>query len=273
MDRVDSFLGFLRRISPRYQISHPEISDGAKAALLVCDATSLPGGTHDNMAFGGMHASDSTIKDLPAIILSQLHMSENHSLILACAQVSVDIITFTINVTQITHGYIMMLQNFNQISSLAPENPKGNVHSGASPPWFEANEENQLLNDQINTGLCMDGLVSPLDKSGKSRKLNPKRVGTAWAEKRKIELEMENRGEITNNCDADWLPNFGRVWQSGTRKESTEFETEKQKLLMVDGLLETPIKIQPYMSKRMRRDVSESDGVIGSHLEATKNVA
>ncbi|KAK9278430.1 hypothetical protein L1049_027995 [Liquidambar formosana] len=98
-----------------------------------------------------------------------------------------------------------------------------------------------------------------LNKPGKSHKLNPKRVGAAWAEKRKIELEMEKRGEtVTSNCDANWLPNFGRVWQSGSRKESRkEFQMEKETLSKVESQSETSFKIQPYVSKRMRRDANE----------------
>ncbi|KAG1330948.1 TITAN-like protein [Cocos nucifera] len=95
-----------------------------------------------------------------------------------------------------------------------------NVHTGAPPPWFEMSEKSLT-----NKGLHMD------KKLGKSRKLNPKRVGAAWAEKRRIELEMEKRGEIVaKGWDANWLPNFGRVWQAGTRRESRkEFEIEKRK--------------------------------------------
>lgn len=79
-------------------------------------------------------------------------------------------------------------------------------------------------------------------------------MGAAWAEKRKIELELERRGEIvTRNCDENWLPNFGRVWQSGSRKESRkEFEMEKQKLPKVESP-EMSVQIQPYISKRMVR--------------------
>ncbi|KAJ7956042.1 TITAN-like protein [Quillaja saponaria] len=95
---------------------------------------------------------------------------------------------------------------------------------------------------------------------GKSKKLNPKRVGAAWGEKRKIELDMEKRGEILRNeFDNNWLPNFGRVWQSGSRKESRkEFEVEKQKLLKVESQPEMPVKRQPYVSKRMRRYIDGS---------------
>lgn len=72
-------------------------------------------------------------------------------------------------------------------------------------------------------------------------------------------MEMERRGEIIKSCnDAEWLPNFGRVWQAGSRKESRkEFEMEKRKLPSVETQPEMPIDVQPYISKRMRRDVSK----------------
>lgn len=119
------------------------------------------------------------------------------------------------------------------------------MHTGASPPWFEPSEENGK--NLSYKGLQMDKML------GKSRKLNPKRVGAAWAEKRRIELEMEKRGElIPKNWDANWLPNFGRVWQTGTRKESRkEFEIEKQKIFKDENMSESSPKIQPYISKRM----------------------
>lgn len=48
------------------------------------------------------------------------------------------------------------------------------------------------------------------------------------------------------------------VWQSGSRKESRkEFELEKHKLPKVEIQLNMPIKIQPYVSKRMKTDASE----------------
>lgn len=148
------------------------------------------------------------------------------------------------------------LQYLTQICSKSPEEAEGNVHSGAPPPWFEATEGNKI---NVLQKPGFGSLTSPINKSGKSHKLNPKRVGAAWAERRKIELEMEKRGEIvTSNCDVNWLPNFGRVWQSGSRKESRkEFETEKQKLPKVENQSDLSIKIQPYISKRMRRDVND----------------
>lgn len=126
------------------------------------------------------------------------------------------------------------------------------MHSGAPPPWLDASGGSQL-DVRLKPGVGMSGnIVSPVSKSGKSSKLNPKRVGAAWAERRKIEMEMEKRGEIVaNSFDANWLPNFGRVWQSGSRKESMkEFEVESEKCLKVEGQAEI-IQLQPYISKRM----------------------
>lgn len=133
---------------------------------------------------------------------------------------------------------------------LSSEVAAGNVHSGAPPPWLDAADGN-LFNDQME--LARGNIDFPTKGSGKSRKLNPKRVGAAWAERRKMELEREKRGEvIEDDCDANWLPNFGRVWQSGSRKESRkEFENEKQKLLKHESSSEMPLEIQPYVSKRM----------------------
>nr|KYP69554.1 Coiled-coil domain-containing protein 84 [Cajanus cajan] len=133
------------------------------------------------------------------------------------------------------------------ISSGHTESAGGNLHSGAPPPWVEATEVVQIYSKPV-----LGDPVSHSNKLGKSKKLNPKRVGAAWAEKRKIEMEKKKRGEtVRNEYDANWLPNFGRVWQSGSRRESRkEFEREKQKL-NVETQSEMPIKIQPYVSKRM----------------------
>ncbi|PSR96771.1 TITAN-like protein [Actinidia chinensis var. chinensis] len=143
------------------------------------------------------------------------------------------------------------LKNLTQISAIVQQETKGNVHCGAPPPWLDATEGN-ILNVRPKP-------ASSLNKSGKSQKLNPKRVGAAWAEKRKRELELEKRGEIVpNNFDANWLPNFGRVWQSGSRKESRkEFVVENKNSLTGETQSETLNDIQPYVSKRMRTDVGK----------------
>ncbi|KAI3947437.1 hypothetical protein MKW92_048577 [Papaver armeniacum] len=152
-------------------------------------------------------------------------------------------------------------QSSSQSLPLLPQVSKDNVHAGAPPPWFDTVEEIQL--HHITAGVSENGPAPSSRKSVKSQKLNPKRVGAAWAERRKLELEMEKRGEIVNNFDADWLPNFGRVWQSGSRNESRkEFQMEKQKLPEVDSGPDVPIVIQPYISKRMRKDVAENKDAV-----------
>ncbi|PKI43362.1 hypothetical protein CRG98_036258 [Punica granatum] len=127
---------------------------------------------------------------------------------------------------------------------------EGNVHSGAAPPWLDSSEHSLV---DYNIKSFSVNVASHSNKLEKSRKLNPKRVGAAWAEKRKIEMELEKRGEIAKKeCDSGWLPNFGRVWQSGSRKESRrEFEMEKQTLLKKETESEISKEIQPYISKRI----------------------
>ncbi|XP_068481651.1 TITAN-like protein isoform X1 [Phaseolus vulgaris] len=135
------------------------------------------------------------------------------------------------------------VQLITQISSMPIESAEKKVYSEAPPPWIDTTEAVQMH--------------SSSNKLGKSKMLNPNRVGAAWVEKRKIEMEKEKRGEtIRNGRDASWLPNFGRVWQSGSRRESRkEFEREKQlQKLNVETESEMAIKIQPYVSKRMRMD-------------------
>lgn len=155
-----------------------------------------------------------------------------------------------------------VLQNLTQITSLPREATEGNVHTGAPPPWFDATEGNQR---DVRLKPEFSNFVS---HSGKSSKLNPKRVGAAWAERRKKELELEKKGElVTNNFDANWLPNFGRVWQSGTRKESRkEFHKENKSSIEVESKSEKPILLQPYISKRMVRFASNMPYIISPIL-------
>ncbi|KAF5957301.1 hypothetical protein HYC85_004526 [Camellia sinensis] len=209
----------------RYQVSHSELSEVTEFGPRLHDANSyLPVGTQFNTNPRGL-------KDLTGYMDNQQDIRMKEWLIERA-----------------------VLRNLTQISCMVQESAKGNVHSGAPPPWFDATEEN-LLNVRLKPGLGSGNPVSSPNKSGKSQKLNPKRVGAAWAEKRKHELEMEERGEIvTDNFEVNWLPNFGRVWQSGSRKESRkEFEVENKKSLEAETETETEtlIKIQPYVSKRM----------------------
>ncbi|KAM0852662.1 hypothetical protein ACQ4PT_042485 [Festuca glaucescens] len=138
---------------------------------------------------------------------------------------------------------------------------KANVHTGAPPPWLEASEH-----DPKNGSLASHAL--PSSEKGKSRKLNPKRVGAAWAERRRaeMEMEMEKRGEaIPETSDSSWLPNFGGVWQSGSRKESRKDFEKKHKLPEKNNPELSP-EIKPYISKRMRAGPNK-DGQPDSTVE------
>ncbi|XP_031477085.1 TITAN-like protein isoform X2 [Nymphaea colorata] len=156
----------------------------------------------------------------------------------------------------------MALENLTRLPCV-PGDQMLNVHSGAPPPWLRTNEDIQTTCNPRETG----GNTTRSSKTVRSQKRRkPERVGAAWAERRKAELEKEKRGEVVNShLEADWLPNFGRVWQSGSRKESRrEFENERRKVLKTENVSsDAPVmsfKLQPYISKRMRQD-AESCGV------------
>ncbi|KAJ1386191.1 coiled-coil domain-containing protein [Sesbania bispinosa] len=223
-----------------YQVSSSGLSGVGNTGLLDLDNSSLP-----------LEACSSA----NPIALQDFAVERSHSLPCNRGQWSSDV--YSCKKAVLDNGRMVSgessqpgLQMLTRISSVPTENGGGNVHSGAPPPWLEATE-----GVQIHSKSVLGDLVFHSNKSGKSKKLNPKRVGAAWAEKRKIETEREKRGEIVRNDDANWLPNFGRVWQSGSRRESRkEFEREKQKSLNVETQSEMPIKLQPYVSKRMRMD-------------------
>ncbi|KAL4592670.1 hypothetical protein LXL04_005673 [Taraxacum kok-saghyz] len=135
-------------------------------------------------------------------------------------------------------------QKLTRISSIVKEVGPGNVHSGAPPPWFD-----------VTNGSQLDCVV----KRVKS-KLNPKRVGAEWAERRKMEMEMKRNGELpAKQFDASWLPNFGGVWQFGSRKDTRkEFKVmETDKSFKDDEINSSSLQLQPYVSKRKRQEANE----------------
>ncbi|BBM97933.1 hypothetical protein MPTK1_1g09570 [Marchantia polymorpha subsp. ruderalis] len=140
---------------------------------------------------------------------------------------------------------------------------EGNVHSGAIPPWIrhDTGQKSQLpasVSHHLGSSL-------PLSRT-QERKLaklrNPNRVGAAWAEQRRAEMEREHAGEVVEKSvpgSATWLPNFGRVWQSGSRRETRkEFESEKRSERKKRSRGESRrtildnTKLRPYVSKRQR---------------------
>ncbi|EFJ05157.1 hypothetical protein SELMODRAFT_431817 [Selaginella moellendorffii] len=127
---------------------------------------------------------------------------------------------------------------------------KGNVHSGAPPPWLS----------DLPTHGSDDGCPKGISKR-KRREMErlDKRVGAAWANRRKAQLERDaapRREEAAN----DWLPSFGRVWQNGSRRDSRkEFEMEKKKL-REETTNSTPPAVQPYVGKRKHLQMEAGGG-------------
>ncbi|CAO2826979.1 unnamed protein product [Amaranthus hypochondriacus] len=146
----------------------------------------------------------------------------------------------------IAKGY----QSLTKISSGGLVDIKQNVHSEVVPPWLEGI-------GPCNGQWSGSRVIGAQNNNNKTSKLNPKRVGAAWAEKRRLEMEMEKKGEvIVNGVNDNWLPNFGRVWQSGSRKESMkEFKKEKLNVAVTESQAEPEpkpeINLHPYISKRM----------------------
>ncbi|KAG0628292.1 hypothetical protein M758_1G015600 [Ceratodon purpureus] len=148
---------------------------------------------------------------------------------------------------------------------------EGNVHSGATPPWIGPGVDDKLfVAPSTEIGPTMEPVKKRLLSKNQERKLAklrpPNRVGAAWAEVRRAQLEREARGETEGEgvpqADATWLPNFGRIWQSGSRHDTRkEFEAEKRREAKRLGRplgkrgspsSERPVQFQPYVSKRQR---------------------
>lgn len=140
---------------------------------------------------------------------------------------------------------------------------EGNVHSGATPPWLGPSDDRKLFVGEPSVE-CKPKQPLSWTQERKLAKLRPpNRVGAAWAEMRRAEIECEKRGEtieVGSESDATWLPNFGRVWQSGSRHDTRkEYEAERRKEAKrlgrplgkgVANSSENTVKFQPYVSKR-----------------------
>ncbi|KZV34778.1 TITAN-like protein [Dorcoceras hygrometricum] len=234
-----------RYTNERDQISHSELSSmseiGSSSSLLV----------------------DAQVGDKPVLKVSKGWMVDQHSfnsLNRECSSYGLFCNGSSPQGISMAIGQSKAQAFLTQIPHIPHEVTEGNVHTGAPPPWFDVSQGNQLSSTQRPE---LNNLKSP--KIRKPSRLNPKRVGAAWAERRKLELELEKRGEpLTNTFNADWLPNFGRVWQSGTRKESRkEFLMEHTLSNKEDVKSEKCMSLQPYISKKM--DVSP---MVSSQLES-----
>ncbi|KAJ7528540.1 hypothetical protein O6H91_15G007400 [Diphasiastrum complanatum] len=131
----------------------------------------------------------------------------------------------------------------------------GDVHSGALPPWAMLDEaKNEVQSSDTNINSRNAPALSRTQERKLAKLRNPKRVGAIWAERRRVELERQGKGESQWQEVSDgttWLPSFGRVWQSGSRRESRkEFEAEKRlERKSKFARAETP-QFQPYVRKR-----------------------
>ncbi|XP_048588321.1 centrosomal AT-AC splicing factor isoform X2 [Nematostella vectensis] len=84
---------------------------------------------------------------------------------------------------------------------------KGNVHTGATPPWLRDDDNDQSLPN--DAGPQIGPSLEAFQKFAQNRnklKQNPNRVGANF-----------NREQDTSD---EWLPSFGRLWNQGPRWQS-----------------------------------------------------
>ncbi|NXO53419.1 CCD84 protein, partial [Aramus guarauna] len=88
---------------------------------------------------------------------------------------------------------------------------KGNVHTGAKPPWLTEEEEEEDGSKQ-QIGPSYEEFLKQKEKQ-KLKKLPAERVGANF--------------DHTSQTGDSWLPSFGRVWNHGRRWQSRhQFRTE-----------------------------------------------
>ncbi|XP_038610738.1 centrosomal AT-AC splicing factor [Tachyglossus aculeatus] len=81
---------------------------------------------------------------------------------------------------------------------------RGNIHTGATPPWLQA-EEPEAPPPAQEIGPSYEEFLKEKEKQ-KVRQLPPERVGANF--------------DHSSSTDAGWLPSFGRVWNNGRRWQS-----------------------------------------------------
>ncbi|XP_019402465.1 PREDICTED: coiled-coil domain-containing protein 84, partial [Crocodylus porosus] len=90
---------------------------------------------------------------------------------------------------------------------------KGNIHTGAKPPWLVQDEEEAGNKQQI--GPSYEEFLKEKEKQ-KLKKLPAERVGANF--------------DHTSQTGEGWLPSFGRVWNHGRRWQSRhQFKAEAGK--------------------------------------------
>nr|DBA16195.1 TPA: hypothetical protein GDO54_003614 [Pyxicephalus adspersus] len=100
------------------------------------------------------------------------------------------------HIQMVEQNRLEILQNALEVTT-----DKGNVHTGAVPPWMVSEEEE--ANTEI--GPSLESFLKHREMM-KLKKLPPNRVGANF--------------DHTAPTDEGWLPSFGRVWNSGRRWQS-----------------------------------------------------
>lgn len=91
----------------------------------------------------------------------------------------------------------------------------GNVHTGAVPPWLLEDPEDESAGNSQDIGPSLQDFLKHKEQQ-KLKKLPANRVGANF--------------DHGSHTDADWLPSFGRVWNSGRRWQSRhQFRQEEAK--------------------------------------------
>ncbi|XP_064470566.1 centrosomal AT-AC splicing factor-like isoform X2 [Ornithodoros turicata] len=113
------------------------------------------------------------------------------------------------------------------LTSQAPSlRPKGNIFSGARPPWLDGSDDDddgtletaaqptigEISNSPI--GPSGDDFRKQVEKEKRNR-LNPNRVGANF--------------DHDSATSEDWLPSFGRVWNFGRRWQSRHQYRKEEK--------------------------------------------
>lgn len=91
----------------------------------------------------------------------------------------------------------------------------GNVHTGAVPPWLLDEPADEASDGQQEMKPSVQEFLKHKEQE-KLKKLPPNRVGAYF--------------NHSSHTDANWLPSFGRVWNSGRRWQSRhQFREEEAK--------------------------------------------
>ncbi len=101
---------------------------------------------------------------------------------------------------------------------------KGNIHTGARPPW---ETEEEPAGPQVGPTV---NLLALARQQQRIQLKNPHRIGAEHANRVRREQQGVTASEQSEDADSHWLPKFGRVFNAGSRADSRkEFEREQRK--------------------------------------------